>query len=97
LKSAKLPTQGIAIRKSSELITTTPTFTTTTAATTITAASTRPKEERLAREKAQQIEEFNIAWDDVQAKIEDDYKLAQRLQAQEQKESTDEEKARLFV
>ncbi|GJR70667.1 hypothetical protein Tco_0016732 [Tanacetum coccineum] len=55
------------------------------------------EEERLAREKAQQIEEVNIAWDDVQAKIKADYQLAQRLQAQEQEELTDEEKARLFV
>ncbi|GJW40263.1 hypothetical protein Tco_0066108 [Tanacetum coccineum] len=42
------------------------------------------EEERLAREKAQQVEEANIAWDDVQAKIEAYYQLAQRLQAQEQ-------------
>ncbi|GJR03252.1 hypothetical protein Tco_0526236 [Tanacetum coccineum] len=55
------------------------------------------EEERLAREKAQQVEEVNIAWDDVQAKIEADYQLAQRLQAQEQEELTDEDKARLFV
>ncbi|GKD28765.1 hypothetical protein Tco_1239543 [Tanacetum coccineum] len=55
------------------------------------------KEERLAREKAQQVEEVNIAWDDIQAKIDADYQLAQRLQAQEQEEFTDEEKARLFV
>ncbi|GJS18596.1 hypothetical protein Tco_0413068 [Tanacetum coccineum] len=55
------------------------------------------EEKRLAREKAQQIEKPNIAWDDVQAKIEADYQLAQRLQAQEQEELTDEEKARLFV
>ncbi|GKA77806.1 hypothetical protein Tco_0784343 [Tanacetum coccineum] len=55
------------------------------------------EEERLGREKAQQIEEANIAWDDVQAKIDADYELAQRLQAQEQEELTDEEKARLFV
>ncbi|GKB70617.1 hypothetical protein Tco_0932029 [Tanacetum coccineum] len=41
LKSAKLPTQGIAFKKPSESITTTPT---TTAATTITAASIRPKD-----------------------------------------------------
>ncbi|GJT01948.1 hypothetical protein Tco_0823117 [Tanacetum coccineum] len=34
------------------------------------------EEERLAREKAQQIEEANIAWDDVQAKVEADYQLA---------------------
>nr|GEV22798.1 hypothetical protein [Tanacetum cinerariifolium] len=39
------------------------------------------EEERHAREKAQQIEEVNIAWDDIQAKIDDDYQLAQRLQA----------------
>ncbi|GKA10412.1 hypothetical protein Tco_0689845 [Tanacetum coccineum] len=55
------------------------------------------EEERLAREKSQQVEEANIAWDDVQAKIKADYQLAQRLQAQEQEELTDEEKARLFV
>ncbi|GJY29465.1 retrovirus-related pol polyprotein from transposon TNT 1-94 [Tanacetum coccineum] len=55
------------------------------------------EEERLAREKAQQTEEANIAWDDVQSKIEADYQLAQRLQAQEQEELTDEEKERLFV
>ncbi|GJV47666.1 putative ribonuclease H-like domain-containing protein [Tanacetum coccineum] len=41
------------------------------------------EEERLSKEKAQQTEEANIAWDDIQAKIEVDYKLAQRLQAQE--------------
>ncbi|GJV70776.1 hypothetical protein Tco_1490771 [Tanacetum coccineum] len=39
------------------------------------------EEERLAREKAQQTEEANIAWDDVQAKTEADYQLAQKLQA----------------
>ncbi|GKF55768.1 hypothetical protein Tco_0166108, partial [Tanacetum coccineum] len=55
------------------------------------------EEERIAREKAQRIEEVNIAWDDVQAKIEADYQLAQRMQAQEQEELTDEEKARLFI
>ncbi|GJS74907.1 hypothetical protein Tco_0724788 [Tanacetum coccineum] len=31
------------------------------------------EEERLAREKAQQIEEANIVWDDVQAKVEANY------------------------
>ncbi|GKD60389.1 hypothetical protein Tco_1297898 [Tanacetum coccineum] len=55
------------------------------------------EEEMLAREKAQQIKEANIDWDDVQAKVKADYELAQRLQAQEQEELTDEEKARLFV
>ncbi|GKE30045.1 hypothetical protein Tco_1445429 [Tanacetum coccineum] len=60
-------------------------------------AEEEEEEERLAREKAHQTEEANIAWDDVQAKIKADYQLAQRLQAQEQEELTDEEKARLFV
>ncbi|GJR99488.1 hypothetical protein Tco_0315997 [Tanacetum coccineum] len=55
------------------------------------------EEERLARENAHQTEEANIAWDDIQVKTEADYQLAQRLQAQEQEELTDEEKARLFV
>ncbi|GJW70918.1 hypothetical protein Tco_0127835 [Tanacetum coccineum] len=50
------------------------------------------EEERLAREKAQQIEKANIAWDDVHAKLEADYHMAQRLQAQEEEELTDEEK-----
>ncbi|GJU09514.1 ribonuclease H-like domain-containing protein [Tanacetum coccineum] len=54
------------------------------------------EEERLAREKAQHIKEANIAWDDVQAKIETDFELAQRLQAKEQEELTVEENAILF-
>ncbi|GJT95134.1 hypothetical protein Tco_1090652 [Tanacetum coccineum] len=57
----------------------------------------KEEKERLAREKAQQIKEVNIAWDDVQAKIKADNQLAERLQAQEQEELTDEKKARLFV
>nr|GEV04063.1 hypothetical protein [Tanacetum cinerariifolium] len=55
------------------------------------------KEERIAREKAVQIEEVNIAWDDVQAKVVANYKLAQRLQAEEQDELTDAEKEKLFM
>ncbi|GJV10033.1 hypothetical protein Tco_1351574 [Tanacetum coccineum] len=47
------------------------------------------EEERLAREK----DEANVAlteeWDDIQAKNDADYQLAQRLQAQEQEELTD--------
>ncbi|GJQ91984.1 hypothetical protein Tco_0003123 [Tanacetum coccineum] len=52
---------------------------------------------RLAREKAEKVEEANISWDNVQAMIEADRLLAERLQAREQEELTDEEKARLFV
>ncbi|GKA93083.1 retrovirus-related pol polyprotein from transposon TNT 1-94 [Tanacetum coccineum] len=52
---------------------------------------------RLAREKAEEFEEANISWDNMQAIIEADRLLAERLQAREQKELTDEEKARLFI
>ncbi|GJR14794.1 hypothetical protein Tco_0797446 [Tanacetum coccineum] len=55
------------------------------------------EEEKLAREKAQKVEEANLAWDDIQAKVEADYQLAQRLQAQEQEELSDTKKATLFV
>ncbi|GJZ74617.1 hypothetical protein Tco_0639082 [Tanacetum coccineum] len=54
------------------------------------------EEERLAREK----DEANVAlteeWDDIQAKIEVDHKLAQTLQAEEQEELSIKEKAKLF-
>ncbi|GKB40129.1 retrovirus-related pol polyprotein from transposon TNT 1-94 [Tanacetum coccineum] len=56
------------------------------------------EEERLARQKE---EEANIAliesWDNTQAMMEADFKLAQRLQAEEQGEITIEERSRLFV
>ncbi|GKC73527.1 hypothetical protein Tco_1119410 [Tanacetum coccineum] len=47
------------------------------------------EKERLAREKAQQVEEANIAWDDVQAKIEADY------QTELVKESSKKEEAKI--
>ncbi|GJY84212.1 hypothetical protein Tco_0497588 [Tanacetum coccineum] len=55
---------------------------------------------KLAREKAKKEKEANIAlieeWDDIQEKIDVDYQLAERLQAQEQEELSDAEKAILF-
>nr|GFA58649.1 hypothetical protein [Tanacetum cinerariifolium] len=57
-------------------------------------------EERLTREKAKKEQETNIdlneTWDDIQAKIDADHQLAERLQAQEQEELSDAEKATLF-
>ncbi|GKA26518.1 hypothetical protein Tco_0712627 [Tanacetum coccineum] len=54
------------------------------------------EEERLAREKAEKEKGANIAlieeWDDIQAKIDVDYQLAKRLQAQEQEKLSIEEK-----
>ncbi|GKB49323.1 hypothetical protein Tco_0900076 [Tanacetum coccineum] len=58
------------------------------------------EEERLAREKAEKGKEANITlikeWDDIQAKIDADHQLAERLQAQEQEELSDAEKDTLF-
>ncbi|GJT95254.1 hypothetical protein Tco_1090772 [Tanacetum coccineum] len=58
------------------------------------------KEERRIKEKAKKEQEANIAlietWDDIQAKIDVDHQLAERLQAQEQEELSVEEKATLF-
>ncbi|GJR89559.1 putative reverse transcriptase domain-containing protein [Tanacetum coccineum] len=54
------------------------------------------EEERLAREK----DEANVAlteeWDDIQAKVDANYQLAQRLQAKKQEQFTTEQKATLF-
>ncbi|GJW56589.1 hypothetical protein Tco_0103320 [Tanacetum coccineum] len=59
--------------------------------------SSKKAEVRLVREK----DEANVAlieeWNDIQAKIETYYELAQRLQAEEQEELTIEEKSKLFV
>ncbi|GJS01345.1 hypothetical protein Tco_0317853 [Tanacetum coccineum] len=58
------------------------------------------EEERLAREKVEKEEEANIAlietWDDIQAKIDADHQLSERMQAQEQEELSIKEKATLF-
>ncbi|GJV43114.1 hypothetical protein Tco_1427650 [Tanacetum coccineum] len=67
------------------------------------------EEVKLAREKAEKEQEANVAkeqkanvaltgeWDDIHAKIKADHELAQRLQAQEQEELSNAEKATLFV
>ncbi|GJR70662.1 hypothetical protein Tco_0016727 [Tanacetum coccineum] len=56
------------------------------------------EEERLAREKAQQIKEANIvSWDNVQAMIDADYQMAQQMQAKEQEKLSIEEKSKLFI
>ncbi|GKE05909.1 hypothetical protein Tco_1397927, partial [Tanacetum coccineum] len=54
------------------------------------------EKERIARTKEEKIDEANIAWDDIQAKVDADYQLAKRLQAEEQEQFIIEEKATLF-
>ncbi|GJZ45676.1 putative ribonuclease H-like domain-containing protein [Tanacetum coccineum] len=103
LKSAKPKADKVMLQEPEQ-----GTITTTTAATTVTAASTRSKAKGLItaefderRDLTGKKDEANVAlteeWNDIQAKIDVDYQLAQILQAQEQEELTDEEKVRLFV
>ncbi|GJS19058.1 hypothetical protein Tco_0413530 [Tanacetum coccineum] len=54
------------------------------------------EEERIDRAEEENIDEANMAWDDIQAKVDVDYQLAKRLQAKEQKQFTIKEKAALF-
>ncbi|GJR85366.1 putative ribonuclease H-like domain-containing protein [Tanacetum coccineum] len=58
------------------------------------------EKERLAREKVEKEEKANITlietWDDIQAKIDADHQLAERMQAQEQEELSIEEKDTIF-
>nr|GEY22638.1 retrotransposon protein, putative, Ty3-gypsy subclass [Tanacetum cinerariifolium]GEY27311.1 retrotransposon protein, putative, Ty3-gypsy subclass [Tanacetum cinerariifolium] len=58
------------------------------------------EEERLTREKGKKVEEANIAlietWDDIQAKIDADHQLVERMKAQEQEELSIIEKDTLF-
>ncbi|GJW76737.1 hypothetical protein Tco_0138419 [Tanacetum coccineum] len=53
-------------------------------------------EERIASAEEEKIDESNIAWDEIQAKVDVDYQLAKRLQAEEQEQFTIEGKATLF-
>nr|GEV79547.1 hypothetical protein [Tanacetum cinerariifolium] len=59
------------------------------------------EEERLVGERARQEKEANIAliktWEDIQAKVDADYQLVERLQAEEQQELNEEEKVKLFM
>ncbi|GJU96717.1 putative ribonuclease H-like domain-containing protein [Tanacetum coccineum] len=54
------------------------------------------EEERLAREKDESNVALTEEWDDIQAKVDVDYQLAQRLQAEEQEQFITEQKATLF-
>ncbi|GJZ09690.1 hypothetical protein Tco_0543973 [Tanacetum coccineum] len=54
------------------------------------------EEVRLAREKDAANIALTEEWNDIQAKIETDYELAQRLQEEEQEELTVDDKATLF-
>ncbi|GJT38423.1 putative ribonuclease H-like domain-containing protein [Tanacetum coccineum] len=95
LKSARPKTKRVVIKEPSETTTTTiPSKDKGKEA--IRLQAQFDEEERIAREK----EEVNAAliaqWNDIQDKVEIDYELSQRLQAEEQEELTIEEKSKLF-
>ncbi|GJZ36038.1 putative ribonuclease H-like domain-containing protein [Tanacetum coccineum] len=54
------------------------------------------EEERLSKDKNEANVVLTEEWNDIQAKIEADHELAQRLQAEEQEELSVKEKAKLF-
>ncbi|GKB25594.1 putative ribonuclease H-like domain-containing protein [Tanacetum coccineum] len=54
------------------------------------------EEERLARDKDKANVALTEEWDDIQAKVDVDYQLAQRLQVEKQEQFTTEQKATLF-
>ncbi|GJU21590.1 hypothetical protein Tco_1154932 [Tanacetum coccineum] len=54
------------------------------------------EDERLAREKDEAKVALTEEWDDIQAKVDVDYQLAQRLQVKEQEQFTTEQKVTLF-
>ncbi|GKC25209.1 hypothetical protein Tco_1027359 [Tanacetum coccineum] len=53
----------------------------------------REPKDRIAKEESQRVEE----WDNVKAMMDADYKLATKLQVEEQEELTIEEKSKIFV
>ncbi|GJX46304.1 hypothetical protein Tco_0271494 [Tanacetum coccineum] len=53
-------------------------------------------DDRIAREKEEANAALIAQWNDIQDKVETDYELAQRLQAEEQEELTIKEKSKLF-
>ncbi|GJU61766.1 hypothetical protein Tco_1243601 [Tanacetum coccineum] len=87
-----------SVKPKATTITTTPTLTIITAVITTIAISTRPIAKGIVIHKLEQAPTPIVSSQQPsQAKIDVDYQLAQRLQAQEQDEFTYEEKARLFV
>ncbi|GJT16042.1 hypothetical protein Tco_0874748 [Tanacetum coccineum] len=94
-KSARPKTKEVVMHETSESITT-KTPITSSKDKVIRLQAQFDEEERIAREK----EEVNAAliaqWNDIQDKVETNFELAQRLQAEEQEELTIKEKSKLF-
>ncbi|GJW13791.1 hypothetical protein Tco_0017924 [Tanacetum coccineum] len=89
LKSARPKTKGVVMQEPSET-------TTTTIPSKEKGKAQFDEEERIAREKEEANAALIAQWNDIQDKVETNYELAQRLQAEEQEELTIEEKSKLF-
>nr|GEW28273.1 hypothetical protein [Tanacetum cinerariifolium] len=91
IKAAKPKARGVIVQEPSKFRTTS-----SLQPSQLLQAKDKEEEERIAREK----DEANIAvieqWNEVQAKIDADMELAQKLQTKEQEQLTDVEKARLL-
>ncbi|GJX84152.1 hypothetical protein Tco_0333633 [Tanacetum coccineum] len=107
LKSVKPKVKGDVIEEPSVPVSAASASIKVSAATTTTATIPTPrkgivitelayKEESSNHAEEEKIDEANIAWDDIQAKVDAEYQLAERLQAEEQEQFTIEEKATLF-
>ncbi|GJS17846.1 putative ribonuclease H-like domain-containing protein [Tanacetum coccineum] len=83
LKSARPKIKGVVMQEPSETTTTT-------------VPSKDKGKERIVREKEEDNAALIAKWNDIQDKVETDYELAQRLQAEEQEELTIKEKSKLF-
>nr|GEV62911.1 copia protein [Tanacetum cinerariifolium] len=102
-KKSKPKVDKVVIKQEQEQGVTT---TTTTVVTISTPASTRPKARSVVMQEPSETttppqikakDKGKESWHEVQAKMEADYELAQRLQAEEQEQLTDAKKTRLFM
>nr|GFA21972.1 hypothetical protein [Tanacetum cinerariifolium] len=93
IKTSRPKAKGIVMQEPSE----TPTPTLIVSSQQPLKVQDKDEQERIVKEKARQIDEVNLAWDDIQAKVDADYELAEILQAKEQEQLTDAEKAKLFM
>ncbi|GJX61708.1 putative ribonuclease H-like domain-containing protein [Tanacetum coccineum] len=97
IEESSVPVSTASTKVNAATTTTTATIPTPRKGIVITELAEFDEEERLAREK----DETNVAlteeWDDIQAKVDADYQLAQRLQAKEQEQFTTEQKATFKV
>ncbi|GKA38492.1 hypothetical protein Tco_0731043, partial [Tanacetum coccineum] len=107
LKSVKPKVKGDVIEEPSVPVSAASASIKVSAATTTTATIPTPrkgiiitelayKEESSNHAEEEKIDEANIAWDDIQEKVDAEYQLAKRLKAEEQEQFTIEEKATLF-